>query len=70
MSLIHNEQTKLLANALDRASPACLAVGIARPATGDFHGVNRVLGTAFLTAALYRWLFAAIRLHLLARHVL
>ena len=28
MSLIHNERTKLLANALDRASTACLAVGV------------------------------------------
>jgi len=28
MSLIHNERTKLLANAIDRASTACIAVGV------------------------------------------
>jgi hypothetical protein len=28
MSQIHNERTKLLANALDRASTACFAVGV------------------------------------------
>jgi hypothetical protein len=70
MSLIHNEQTKLLANALDRASTACLTVGIATPAAGYLYGVNQALGTAFLIAALYTWLFAAIGLHLLARHVI
>ena len=29
--MIENERTKLLANALDRASTACLAVGILAP---------------------------------------
>lgn len=34
MSLIHNERTRLLANALDRASTASLAVGFIAPAIG------------------------------------
>lgn len=32
MSLVHNERTKLFANALDRASTACFAVGVCGPA--------------------------------------
>ena len=31
MSLIHNEQTKLLASALDRTSTACVTVGVLAP---------------------------------------
>jgi hypothetical protein len=31
MSLVHNERTKLLANALDRASTASLTVGVLAP---------------------------------------
>ncbi len=42
MSLIHNERTKLLANALDRTSTACLAVGLIAPVVGN--GVETNLG--------------------------
>ena len=31
VSLIHNERTKLLANALDRASTGCLVAGLVGP---------------------------------------
>lgn len=40
VSLIDNERTKLLANALDRASTACFTVGILTPTAGflaDYH---------------------------------
>lgn len=65
MSLIHNERTKLLANALDRASTAPLAVGFIAPVVGAGISTNwgAVVGTVI-------WLSAALALHLMARHVL
>jgi len=65
MSLIHNERTKLLANALDRTSTAAIAVGLIAPLVGN--GFARNLGAA---AGVMIWLFAAVALHLMARHVL
>jgi hypothetical protein len=38
MSLVDNERTKLLANALDRASTACFTVGILTPTAGFLYG--------------------------------
>lgn len=75
MSLIHNERTKLMANALDRASTACLTVGALGPAVASLyglgaagaaaasHGVLIALGSVF-------WLAAAGVLHFMARSVL
>jgi hypothetical protein len=40
MSLIDNERTKLLANALDRASTACFTVGILTPAAGYLYNIG------------------------------
>jgi hypothetical protein len=40
MSLVHNEQTKLLANALDRASTACLTIGILAPIAAAIYSVS------------------------------
>jgi len=37
MSLVRNEQTKLLANALDRASTASLAVGVLGPISANVY---------------------------------
>jgi hypothetical protein len=63
---IHNERTKLLANALDRASTACFAVGVigqalSLPPAGQ-------LWIGLLSPA--GWILAAIALHLVARRVL
>lgn len=69
MSLIRNERTKLLANALDRVSTACIAVGIFVPfgaAMGDF-GLTPSWTGVFSTSV---WISAAIALHLGARSVL
>lgn len=73
MSLIHNERTKLTANALDRASTACLTVGALGPAVASLyglggggapsHGVLIAIGSIF-------WLTAAAVLHFMARSVL
>lgn len=63
MSLIHNERTKLLANALDRASTGCLIAGLVGP--------TAVAGISFLASVSTGvWLFAALVLHLSARYVL
>lgn len=69
---IHNERTKLLANALDRASTACLTVGVATPIAGYFYGVGNVgaLHPALLGLLFEFWIIAAVVLHVLARRAL
>lgn len=65
---IANERTKLAANALDRASTACIAVGILSPLAGLVQGLSWPPSVAALSVA--GWLFAAILLHLAAHRVL
>ena len=73
MTQVRNEQKKLLANALDRASTACFTVGIATPVAGYLHNIGN-FGMAIegerLMIGIARWLFSAIALHLMARRVL
>lgn len=65
MNLIHNEATKLLANALDRASTACFAIGALAPTVAGSTGpLSRVLVTATV------WILVSIGLHVLAQRVL
>ncbi len=69
MTLIRNERTKLLANALDRVSTACVAVGIFAPfgaAMWDF--ASTPTWTGVFSASV--WISAAIALHMGARSVL
>jgi hypothetical protein len=67
VSLIHNERLKLRANALDRASTACLAVGFLGPVVAFMYGVGDG-GTPRLILAVGStiWLSAAVALHLLS----
>lgn len=37
-AVVHNERTKLLANALDRASTACFAIGALAPTVATYGG--------------------------------
>lgn len=71
MSLLHNERTKLVANALDRASTACLTVGVFAPIAA---AIYTSAGTAHTTWAFVIgtvcWIFAAAVLHMSARYVL
>lgn len=70
MSLIHNEKTKLLANALDRASTACFSVGVLVPIVATMAGLPGY-GIGWPLALLsLSWLLATLVLHLLARRVL
>ncbi|TPG53307.1 hypothetical protein EAH89_17165 [Roseomonas nepalensis] len=67
------EQTKLLANALDRASTACFTVGVATPLAGYLYRIASVydrVETAELVLLLTAWLTACGIFHLLARRVL
>ncbi len=66
------EQTKLLANALDRASTACFTVGIATPLAAMVYGFTN-LGITFGYFVIYcltGWLVVTIFLHYMARRVL
>lgn len=71
MSMIENERTKLLANALDRAATACVTVGLLAPIAAVLYGASATFAgmwTFALGACI--WLLAAIALHLVARSVL
>ncbi|CAN7385138.1 hypothetical protein LJR030_003976 [Rhizobium sp. LjRoot30] len=73
MPLIDNEKTKLLANALDRASTACFTVGIATPLAGYLYNIGNFgssISTLRFAFGIAGWFLAAIALHLMARRTL
>ena len=73
MSLVDNEQTKLLANAFDRASTACFTVGIATPLAAFVYSVSGFRNSityGTMALAFTGWLVAAIGLHLMGRQAL
>jgi len=73
MSTIANERTKLLANALDRASTAYFTVDVATPLAGwvyDLGGLRTLLPPGALAAGVFGWIGAALALHVIARLVL
>lgn len=73
MSIVHNERTKLTANALDRASTACLTVGVFGPIVASLYGVGATAtGAHGITLAVGSvfWLAAAGALHWMARRTL
>jgi hypothetical protein len=73
MSLVDNERTKLLANALDRASTACFTVGVATPLAGYLYGVidfSEPVSGVWLMLTAGGWLAIAIALHSWARRTL
>jgi hypothetical protein len=61
---VHNERTKLLANALDRASTTCFTVGIVTPGAGYLYNVSG------FRSAVGLGIVAAVFLHLAARRAL
>lgn len=71
--LIDNERTKLLANALDRASTAVFTIGIFSPLVSyyfDLQGVREAMGALGLIAFAFLSFISAAGLHYLARSVL
>lgn len=70
MSLLENERTKLLANALDRASTACLTVGVFAPIAAALYTSGRGVSPFSFVIGAISWIFAAVVLHMSARYVL
>jgi hypothetical protein len=73
MSLTRNEQIKLMANALDRASTACFTVGIVTPLAGFLYnvgGLRTLVGPLELAIGVIGWLMACVFLHGGARRIL
>ena len=70
---LRDEQTKLLANALNTAATSCFTVGIATPLAGYLYNVSgfrTAVGVGELAFGLAGWLLAAVGLHLAARRAL
>ena len=72
MASVEDEKIKLVANALDRASTACLALGVIAPLAAAFYSVESNLPTWSLTLVVGTliWLAAAVVLHIGARRAL
>lgn len=68
-TLVDNERTKLTANALDRASTACLAVGIFAPLASLLR-VQDHLPASGILVSFAGWLIAGTVLHVGARRAL
>ncbi len=66
MSLIHNERTKLLANALDRLATALIAVGV----LGQALSLTPASATSSQVLNVGAWFLGAFVLHLIAQRVL
>lgn len=73
MKHVRNERKKLLANAVDRASTACITVGVATPIAGvifQVNGFGLALANSELGMAVMGFLGAAVLLDLTARYAL
>ena len=71
MSAVHNEQTKLLANAVSTVAVAFVVIGFVTPITTASFGVSGVQPLRSDTAAFTLvWLFTGIGIHLIARRIL
>lgn len=64
------EQTKLVANALDRASTACLTVGVLAPFAAALYNVSGTVSALQLFSSVVLYLAAATILHRAALDVL
>jgi hypothetical protein len=70
-AVVHNEQTKLLANALDRASTACLTVGVFGPiAVATFGTSNITAGFWPSAVCALGWFLAGFSLHMYPQRAL
>lgn len=68
--LIHNEQTKLLANAFDRAATAVFSVGVLAPIANCLCNKELALSWDRLAAWFTVWTIGAVALHSVARRLL
>lgn len=70
---VANERAKLLANAFDRASTACVTVGILGPVAAGLYGLGAPplqRDGAFYVVSAIVWLLTAVILHVMARKAL
>ena len=69
---VANERVKLRANALDRMSTACFAIGVLGPTMGVLYGTTMNVGPhgLFLVAGHLIWLCTAAALHPMALRAL
>ena len=67
--LVENERTKLVANAIDRASTGCFVAGVFVPLSILMLGQSKSEGGTFIVA-LVCWALAGVVLHIEARRVL
>jgi hypothetical protein len=72
MNAVEKEQTKLFANALDRASTACLAIGVLTPMGALFFGqpAGIVAPLPPIRLGIVTWLVCAWLLHMAALRAL
>ena len=70
-NLVRNERLKLVAGALDRASTACIAVGLIAPVSAAIYQVALPqTGIGIFIVGAVIWILAAAGLHLFAQRVL
>jgi hypothetical protein len=71
MSLIENEQTKLLAAALNTGATSCFTVGVLAPMAAAFYSVGQArIPVPTIVLGMVIWVAAASLLHVAARFVL
>jgi hypothetical protein len=71
MSLILNEQTKLLASALNTATTSSFAIGVLAPVAAVFYNVGgSPVSLSSLVIGVVVWFSAAVGLHMAARFIL
>lgn len=70
MSLIHNERIKLIANALDRASTAALAIGVFGPIAATLYRDGGATYDWRTVVGPLIWLSGAVLLHSAARRTI
>jgi hypothetical protein len=71
MSLVENEQTKLLAGALNTAATSSFAIGVLAPMAAAFYSVGTTrVPVPTVVLGIVIWLSAAVTLHFGARQVL
>jgi hypothetical protein len=71
MSLLGNERVKLTATWLNTLASATATVGVLAPLASMVYGVGpQSLSPLFQITAMTVWFFAAVGLHIAARHVL
>jgi hypothetical protein len=71
MSLVHNERTKLTANALNTAATSSFTIGVLAPLAAAFYNIGAApVPVRSIVAGIILWLFAALCFHYGARRLL